>query len=146
MIAVFQRIDAVVGEPRGAAPYHDIAMPQLYARDPIVSSEAAKQEPGGKPERDRYDRSREIGFILVLMQAQLRARRVAVDETRIRQEIPKARGRGGPGCEAQEYRSHRRPRIAADRVLPRVTIAAQIRDPAGGPAIRHRHRHRVAAG
>src|SRR6266849_4225080 len=98
MLAVFESIDAVIGEPRRAAPYHDVAVPQLYARDAIISSEAAEQELGGKPQRDRHDRSGEIGFILVLMQAQLRAGRVAVDETGIGQKIFKACDRGGPGC------------------------------------------------
>src|SRR6266566_286989 len=119
MLAVLESIDAVVGEPRGAAPYHDVAVPQLQTRDPVAASEAAEQELGGKPQGHRHDRSGEIGFILVLMQAQLRARRVAVDEAGIWQKIFKTCDRSGPGCEAQKYRRHRRPRIAALRVLPR---------------------------
>src|SRR5258708_5923032 len=133
MVAVFESIDAVVGEPRGAAPYHDVAMPQLYPCDLIVSSEAAEQEPGGKPQRDRYDRMGEVSLILVLMQAQLRGRRIAVDEACIGQKIFKAGGRGGAGCEVPEDRRHRPPPIAADRGLPRGTLAAPIPYPAHHP-------------
>src|SRR5262249_5903346 len=86
MDSVFENIHAVIGEPRGATPYRDVAMPQLHASDRIVSPDAAEQELGGKSEGDRHDRGGEIRFILVLMQTQFRAWRIMIYETRIGQE------------------------------------------------------------
>src|SRR5262249_57674017 len=90
MVAGFESIDTVVGQPRGAAPYYDIAMPQLHASDWIISSEAAEQELSGQPQRDRDDRKGEIGFVLVLVQAQLGAGRVAVDEACVGRKFSEA--------------------------------------------------------
>jgi integrase len=146
VVAVFQGIHTVVGEPRRAAPDHNVAMSKLHPCDPIVSSPSAEQELGGKAKRHRHDRSGEIGFIFVLMQTQLRARRVAVDKTRIWQKACEASDGGGSRCKTQEYRGHRRPRIAAEGVLSRIPVPGEIGDPAGRAAIRHRNRHRIAAG
>ena len=102
METVLERGDAVVKEPRRAAPDGDVAMAKRISGDRIAALQAAELEDGQQPERDRDDRLREIALVPVLMQRQPGTRLVAVDQAGVRREVLIARFRGGLGREAQK--------------------------------------------
>src|SRR5665213_2370499 len=70
IVAVVERLDAVKGQPRGAAPHGDVAAFQPEPARPVAAPRAAEQEHRRQPERDRDDGRREVALVLVLMQRQ----------------------------------------------------------------------------
>ena len=86
VFAVGERRYAVKEQPRRAAPDHDVAMLQPVTVRLVGALRAAEQEDRGQPQRHRHDRRGKIQLVLVLMQRQLRAGHIAVDEAGFRLE------------------------------------------------------------
>jgi len=70
METVLERRNAVKTKPRGAAPDDDVAMAKDMPFDRIGAFLAAELKDGGKPERDRNDRIREVALVPVLMEGE----------------------------------------------------------------------------
>src|SRR5687768_14331405 len=79
------------------------------------------------------------------MRGEARTGRVSIHEARIRLEVRKARERRGAARQRLERGGQWRPDLAGQRIARTVAIPAAIADPADGPAVRHGHRHRLAA-
>lgn len=80
-MARFQRLNAMIKQARLPAPDHHIAMLQQQPLQRIAALQPAKLKDGRHPQRDRDDRRPQILFIFILMQRQLCAGLVAVDQT-----------------------------------------------------------------
>src|SRR5437016_13672739 len=74
VVSIGERRDAVVGEPRGAAPHCDVAAIQAHAAQPIAAARAAEQEHRRQPQRYGYDRSAEVALVSVLVEREPRPR------------------------------------------------------------------------
>src|SRR5213593_3089384 len=145
MMSWLERHDAVIPKSGGTSPDHHVAVSQRDATWRIRSTEPAEQEDGRQSERDRHDRRGEILLVLVLVERQAGSRLVSVDEARVGSEAVESRPRGRLGSEVGEHVGHRRPATPALRVMAVVAIPGSIGDPAGCPAVRHRHGHPVAS-
>ena len=107
----------------------------------IAAPRAAHPEQRIVAERQRYDRRGKICLVLVLMQAHPRARRIVIDEARLRRtRIP---GERRPRFE--HHRRHRRPSDSRLRMGRLIAIAVDVGDPAERPAIRHPDREGFSA-
>src|SRR3954462_7541986 len=133
------------GEPRRPAPHDDVTMLQPKAARLVAAFQSAKQEDGGQPQGNRDDRSAEVGLVLVLMQRHPRAWLIAIDEARVRQEGFKAGAVGRLFRKLAKRSRHGRPGLSRFRIAAIVTIARAIGHPANAAAVRHGHRHLMAA-
>ena len=80
VLAVFERIDAVVMHPRRAAPDQHIAVLQWQALHRIAAVQAAPQKSGRQAERHRDDGRCQVCLVLIAVQGQLGTGLVAVDQ------------------------------------------------------------------
>src|SRR5438445_611809 len=80
MMCRLERLHAVIAQAIGAAPDHDVAVLERYAAGPVGPFQPAEQKNRRNAERDRDDRRTEVALVLVLMQRQLGAGQVLVDE------------------------------------------------------------------
>ena len=91
VVAGFQRGDAMVGEPRFAAPDHHVAALQSHAARPVLARRAAELKDCGQPERDRDDGRGVVLLVAVLVQGEARAGLVTIDQAGVASEVGKAR-------------------------------------------------------
>ena len=145
VVAVLERIDAVVGHARGAAPDQHIAVLQRHALHRVAAAQAAPQKGGTQSQRHRDDGRRQVGLVLVAVQRELGAGHIAVDEAGIGRKAGVAGSVGcGLGLLAQPC-GHGGPGLARLRVGGAVVVAARVRHPAPRPAVGHGHRQWRAA-
>ena len=91
MNARLYRQNAVEAQPRRTAPHHHIAMLQQHALHGVAALEAAELKYRRQTERNGNDRLAQIFLIFILMQRQLRARLIAIDQTGVGLKVLKAR-------------------------------------------------------
>ncbi len=133
-------------QPVGAAPHHHVAMRERHALDRVAAREPAELEHRRHAQRHRNDRRAMVAFVAVLVQREPRAGLVAVDQAGIGPEAREARRLGRLAREPRERGGHRGPGLLRQRIDRVVAVAAAVADPAQWTAVRHRHRHGVAAG
>ena len=95
MLSSGERRDAVEREARGAAPHGDVAILEQKARWPVAARGTTKEECRRQTQRYRHDWLTEVTLVAVLMQAESRPRRIAVDEAGVGGE-PRETGHGFP--------------------------------------------------
>ena len=86
-MAFLERHHAMVTKSRGTAPDRHVAMHHRYASYFVTSIQAAKQKDRWYSERYGNNRLRKIMLVFVLVQRQLCARLIAIDQARIGLEI-----------------------------------------------------------
>ena len=73
----------MINEPRGAAPHHHIAAFEAKPPHGVGTPLAAPQKHGGQSERNGDDGRPGVLLVAILMQAELGARDIAVDQASV---------------------------------------------------------------
>src|SRR5947208_17110446 len=135
MLAALQLGHAVISEPRHTPPHHRIAMPYHETPPSIAALRPAELEGGRQTHRHRDNRVPVVSLVPVLVQRQPGARRIAVDQARIRHKAGVAGPIRGTARELAEALRHRRPRLAGFGADP--SIAGAPRGPAASLPLPH---------
>src|SRR5580693_5650030 len=85
--ARLERQDAVMIEPRRAAPHDHIAVAKRHAPRALGALDSAELKSRRQADRHRYDRMAVVALVSILVKGQPRSRLVAVDQA-------------GVGCES----------------------------------------------
>src|SRR5690349_14647630 len=78
-----ERSDTVIDESRGTAPHRNVTAFEAQSAYRIGAAFAAPQEYGRKAERNGNDRSPSILLVTILMEAELGASDIAIDQASI---------------------------------------------------------------
>ena len=127
------------GQSRRTAEHQHIPRLQPERAGRIAPLGAADPEQRGIAQRHRHDRRIEGLFVAVLMQAHTGGRLVIIDQTGLgRQSVC-----GHILPQRGQFRRHRRPGPACDRMIGLVAIARPVGHPAQTAAIGHADRERL---
>src|SRR5690242_9809582 len=146
MLRGFDWSDSVIDEARRTAPHHDVSLFQAHPPDGIRALFSAPQEHGWHAQRYGHYRRPGVVLVAILMEAELCARFVAIDQAGIGIVSFKSAFGRGSGSQIKESRRHRGPRFLRLRIHRIIAVTSAVRYPADAATVGHRDRHGMAAG